>query len=136
MTPRAKAALLFVGVFVLGAAAGAGVSRVYVLRELRPTMDAPLGEARAHFRLQAMKRHLDLSSDQLARLETIVRNAETERERHLAACQPAMDELRERTDAQILEILRPDQRDRYRDLASRRGPPGRPGPGRAPGPPP
>jgi hypothetical protein len=135
MTPRTKAALLFAGVFVLGAATGVGASRVYLLHELRPTMDAPLGEARAHFRLQAMKRHLDLSSDQLAKLETIVRDAETERERLLGTCQPGMDELRDRTEAQILEVLRPDQRDRYRELGARRGPPGRSGPGHPPGPP-
>ncbi len=130
MTPRVKAALLFVGVFALGGAAGAGASRAYMWRQLRPTMDAPFGEARARFRLQAMKRQLDLSSEQLAKIGAILRDAEAEHERLISSCQPGLEQLRERTEAQILEILRPEQRDRYRELARHRGPPGgRPGPG-------
>jgi Spy/CpxP family protein refolding chaperone len=135
MTPRAKAALLFIGVFALGGAAGAGASRAYMWRQIRPTMDAPFGEARARFRLQAMQRQLDLSSEQLTKVEAILRDAEAERERLLSACQPGLDELRQRTEAQILEVLRPEQRDRYRELARHRGPPGRRGPGHPEGPP-
>ena len=128
MSPRKKAALLFACVFALGAVAGAGASRIYVLHQLRPAMDRPLNEARAHFRLEAMKRHLDLSSDQAAKIEAIERQAEAERERLLTQCRPGLDGLREHIDAQILEILRPEQRDRYREFSARRHPLGRPGP--------
>ena len=135
MTPRIKAALVLVGVFALGGAAGVGASRAYLFHQLRATVDAPPGEARARFRLQAMKRHLDLSSEQLTKIEAILHDAEAERERRMSTCRPALDELRERTDAQILEILSPDQRDRYRELESRGGVFGRPKPGHGPPPP-
>jgi len=127
MTPRKKAALFFVGVFALGAVAGAGASRIYVLHQLRPAMDSSLTEARARFRLEAMKRHLDLSDEQAAKVEAIERGAEPEHEGLLSACRPGLEGLRERIDAQILEILRPEQRERYRELVARRHPVGRPG---------
>lgn len=131
MNLRTKAGIVLVSVFLLGGVAGAAASRAMVLHQLRSTMDAPPSQARAHFRLEAMRRHLDLSDDQVKKLETILGAAETEREARMEPCRPALDELRTRTDAQILEVLTPDQRVRYQELPSRHGPFG--GPPRPPG---
>ena len=135
MTQRTKAGIVLVCIFLLGGVAGAAGSRALVFQKLRSTMDAPPAQARAHFRLEAMRRHLDLTDDQAQKLETIIRDAETEREQRMGACRPALDALRTGTDARILELLTPEQRSRYQELGSHRGPFGGP-PGPPPGPPP
>lgn len=126
MNSKLKAALVLVGVFALGGVAGAAGSRAYVLHRFRSSMDAPTPEARAHFRVEAMKRHLDLSDDQVTKIETIFKEADGERDKRMSACQPGMDQLRKDTEAKILDVLRPDQRDRFKEIAAHRGPFGGP----------
>ena len=116
MTPRTKAGIVLAGVFLFGGVAGAGASRAYMFHEFRSSMEGPPGQARAHFRLEAMRRHLDLKDDQVTKLEAILRDSESERDKRMAACRPGMDELRTTTEAKINELLTPEQRKRYQEL--------------------
>jgi len=131
-SPRAKAALVLAAVFALGAFAGGAVGRVTALRELGRAMEGPPAEARAHFRLEALRRHLDLDDAQLAKIRTVIAWGDAERDTLMATCGPGLDDLRKRTDARVRDVLTEDQRKRFDELEQRRrrhggGPrPGRP----------
>jgi Spy/CpxP family protein refolding chaperone len=117
---RYKPIAILLAVFALGAVAGVGGMRAFELRELEGTMGRPPSEARARFRLEAMRRRLDLSDEQQTKLEAILRAAEDERERALASCRPGLDSLRDKTDAEIEAILTPEQREEHRRFVERR----------------
>jgi hypothetical protein len=122
-----KAAAILIAVFLLDGLAGGAVARTMAMRELAGVMRGPPSEARARFRMEAMRRHLDLDDAQAKQLETIVADAETERETLMNACKPGLDELRERTEARIRAVLRPDQLARHEEMEKHRpGPPGGP----------
>ena len=130
MSPQLKPIAVLVTVFVLGGVSGAGVTHLAATRHLRATVEGPPGEARMRMRLAAMQRRLDLDDDQVQRINTILREGEAERDRRMAACHPAIEEIRGETDAKILEVLRPEQRAAYESLdragGRHRGPPGPP----------
>lgn len=139
---RWKAAAVLAAVFVLGAAAGGAVGRMSAIRDFGRVMQGPPSEARARFRMEALRRHLDLSEEQTARVRAITEEADAERDKLMASCGPGLDDLRRRTDARVREVLTDAQRKRLDELDARRGrrgpwpggpPPGRPPPG---GPPP
>jgi hypothetical protein len=113
------------------------VGRVSALRHFGRVMEGPPEEARARFRMEAMRRHLGLSDDQAAQVRAIMDEADAERDRLMASCEPGLDDLRKRTDARLREVLSEDQRKRLDELDARRGrhrggrpwpPPGRPPP--------
>ncbi|WP_434044527.1 MULTISPECIES: hypothetical protein [Sorangium] len=137
---RWKPLAVLAAVFLFGGVAGAAIGRSTALSDLEATLRRPPTEARAQFRLRAMRRHLDLTRDQVRELKATLAEAESERERLLAECRPALDELRDRTDARVKSALTPEQRARYEELEAERrerpGPPrgpGHPGRGRGPG---
>lgn len=139
-TGRWKTIAVLVAVFLLGGLAGAGGGRFLAMRELAGTMRGPPAEARARFRVEAMRRHLDLDDAQARELEVIFDEAETEREALMRSCGPGLEELRTRTEARVDAVLRPEQRARHEELERRRPrrPPhggGRHGPGDHPPPP-
>ena len=119
-TPRWKPIAVLVAVFLLGGVAGAGGGRLLAMRELAGTMRGPPAEARARFRLEAMRRHLDLDDAQAQELEAILDEAETEREALMRSCGPGLEELRARTEARVDAVLRPDPRARPQELERRR----------------
>ena len=127
---RWKPAAVLAAVFLLGGIAGVAVGRITAMRDLQSTFRGPPTESRAHFRLEAMRRHLDLSDDQTRKLEAIFTEAEAEREKLLDTCRPGLDALRDQTNARVNEILTPEQRARHEELeATRKRRPPR-GPGR------
>ncbi|WP_437326432.1 hypothetical protein [Sorangium sp. So ce381] len=136
---RWKPLAVLAAVFLFGGVAGAAIGRVTALRDLEATFRGPPTEARAQFRLRAMRRHLDLTDRQVRELRATIAEAEAERERLLSECRPALDALRDRTDARVKGVLTPEQLTRYEELeADRRRHPGPPpfgpGPGRGRGP--
>ncbi len=131
---RVKAILLLAAMFALGGAAGVAVGRASAAREIRHMMEGPPGESRVNFRIEALRRHLDLSADQVDKLRAVMAEADAEREKLMAACDPGMDDLRKRTDAKVRAVLDEAQRKRFDDLSKRRGRP--PGPWMGGGPPP
>ncbi|WP_438034141.1 hypothetical protein [Sorangium sp. So ce204] len=136
---RWKPLAVLAAVFLFGGVAGASIGRVTALRDLEATFRGPPTEARAQFRLKAMRRHLDLSDRQVRELRATLAEAEAERDRLLSECRPALDALRDRTDARVKGVLTPEQLTRYEELEAERRrrpgpPPFGPGPGRGRGP--
>ncbi|WP_437296566.1 hypothetical protein [Sorangium sp. So ce426] len=136
---RWKPLAVLAAVFLFGGVAGAAIGRVTALRDLEATFRGPPTEARAQFRLKAMRRHLDLSDRQVRELRATLAEAEAERDRLLSECRPALDALRDRTDARVKGVLTPEQLTRYEELEAERRrrpgpPPFGPGPGRGRGP--
>lgn len=122
-----KAAAILIAVFLLGGLAGGALARTMAMRELAGAMRGPPSEARARFRMESMRRHLDLDDAQAEEVAAIVREAETEREALMDACKPGLDALRERTEARIRAELRPDQLQRHEEMEKHRpGPSGGP----------
>lgn len=118
---RLKPVAFVVGVFLLGGVCGAGLTRALMFREVHQVMDGPPSEARAHFRMQAMRRHLDLDDVQAVKIEQILGESEAERDKIAQPCKPGFDELRTRTDSRIREVLRPDQREAYEKFSKKMG---------------
>ncbi|WP_437762814.1 hypothetical protein WMF27_44285 [Sorangium sp. So ce281] len=136
---RWKPLAVLAAVFLFGGVAGAAIGRVTALRDLEATFRGPPTEVRAKFRLKAMRRHLDLTDRQVRELRATLAEAETERDRLLSECRPALDALRDRTDARVKGVLTPEQLTRYEELEAERRrrpgpPPFGPGPGRGRGP--
>lgn len=120
-----KAIAVLAAVFVLGGAAGIAVGRASAMREVRRMMEGPPGDARERFRVEALRRHLDLRADQVERVRAVMAEADGERDKLMSACGPGLDDLRRRTDARLREILDEEQRKRFDELSKRRGrPPG------------
>jgi len=120
MKSRLKTTAVLLGVFVLGGIAGAGGSRAYTLHEMRSRFGGPPAEVRAHLRVEAMRRQLDLTGEQVAKIEAIIRETDEELERTMKPCRDGLEGLRERTDARIAEVLDPEQRTRFKDFTERR----------------
>ncbi|WP_437529321.1 hypothetical protein WME79_47510 [Sorangium sp. So ce726] len=136
---RWKPLAVLAAVFLFGGVAGAAIGRVTALRDLEASFRGPPAEARAQFRLKAMRRHLDLTDRQVRELRATIAEAEAERDRLLSECRPALDALRDRTDARVKGVLTPEQLTRYEELEAERRrhpgpPPFGPGPGRGRGP--
>jgi hypothetical protein len=116
---RAKAYAALAGSFLLGAlAAGAGYHAVAERR-----MDEAFGAGREAFevrRVRAMRRELDLSAEQEARILEIFRRSTPERQRILreqvATCGGPMEAHRERMDGEIRAVLDAAQRGKYEAL--------------------
>jgi hypothetical protein len=123
---RSKPLLILAGVFTLGVVAGGAGTRAYMVNDLKARFRGPPAESRAHFLLEAMRRHLDLDDDQVKKVEVIVRETEQRREERMKECRPGLDELRRETDDKIREVLRPDQQAKFEEFLERRrrhGPP-------------
>ena len=120
MTPRTKSLLVFTAVFLCGGVAGAPGMRAVSLREVQAAMDPPTSEARAHLRMEAMRRRLELSDEQVSKIEAILRAAEGRRDEELKPCRSGLDESRAKMDAEILEILSPEQQAQYREFVERK----------------
>ncbi|MCC6528297.1 MAG: hypothetical protein IT373_36975 [Polyangiaceae bacterium] len=131
-------ALLFLGVFVLGGVAGGGIVRACTLSELRSAIRrGPPAQAFARFRIEALRRHLELGDEQVEQIRAILEQAQQEQSLALASCSPDLEERRARVDAAIAEVLTPEQRAAYAELQAREPPgPGPRGPHRPPGHPP
>jgi hypothetical protein len=125
VSPKVKAALVLTGVFVLGGVAGAGASRLYTFHRFSKLMSAP-PDQRSRFRMEVLRHELDLDDAQATKIEGILHDADPEREKAGEPCKVELEALRQRTDAKISEVLRPDQRGRFEELSKKRhggGPP-------------
>lgn len=126
---RVTAIALLAAMFAFGSVTGVAVGRVWTMRDVRRMMEGPPGEARAGFRLEALRRHLDLRPDQTERIRAVITEADAERDKLMATCGPGLDDLRRRTDAKVREVLDEDQRKRFDEIGKRRGGGGRGGGG-------
>jgi len=116
---RLMTALVIVGTFVAGVAAGLGLARwIRPPERPPPPMGLPLGE-------------LGLSPEQEAKARAIGERHRAELEAILRDTYPKVRAINEKLDAEVREILTPAQRRRLDEIEARRRPP-RPGP-RPPG---
>lgn len=119
-TSSLKVVAILFGVFAFGGLAGGFAGRALTFAEFRKTMSGPPGEARTRWRVEAMRRDLDLTEQQVSQVQSIMKAGEPDREAAMKACRPEVDALREKTDAQITEILTPEQRPKYAEFVKRR----------------
>jgi hypothetical protein len=116
---RLKAIGLLVAVFVLGGVCGAGAMRSVDNHQLSQLMEQSPAEARRLFRLKAMARRLGLSSEQKQKIAAIVREFRDD-------CSPTEEEIwqertecRQQAEEQALQVLTPEQRQRYQEITRR-----------------
>jgi Spy/CpxP family protein refolding chaperone len=119
MKQKLKVVAVLVGVFLLGALAGAYFGRAYAFSHIAKMAGAPRQE-RAHLRAEALRHELDLDDEQTKRLETILIESDPDREKAISPCRQELDALRARTDGKIRELLRPEQQARYDAWTKRR----------------
>jgi Spy/CpxP family protein refolding chaperone len=140
IAPKLKIYGMVLGIFVLGAGAGAASGYAVankrlaaVLREDRPGM----GDAR---RMEALSDALDLTREQQRQVRQIMeRHRDENRELQrsmLEKCGGELRDLRARVDAEIRSVLTEQQAKRFKELMEKRGnrfPLGGPGPRRRKG---
>lgn len=140
IAPKLKIYGMVLGIFVLGAGAGAASGYAVankrlaaVLREDRPGM----GDAR---RMEALSDALDLTREQQRQVRQIMerhRDENRELQRNmLEKCGGELQDLRARVDAEIRTVLSEQQAKRFKELMEKRGnrfPLGGPGPRRRKG---
>lgn len=116
MKSRLKPFAILLAVFLLGVIAGGAGFRAYMLRDMRARFAGPPHKVRAHLRMEALQRQLDLSSAQVEKLEAIFQEVDGELEKLTAPCHADVEALRKRTDARIEALLDDDQKARFGKL--------------------
>lgn len=114
--PRLIAALVLVGVFLLGALTGAGVTRALTIRAVHKMMhgsEAP--EARVM--VWVLDRKLGLSKEQRAAVETVVRRHHPEIVAARRKIAPEVLAIRKTQRDEIRALLTPEQQPRFDALA-------------------
>ena len=131
MKARYKAALVLIATFVLGGIVGAFSMRAFAHQRFGRHFRGPPHEARERFRVEAMSRRLDLTSEQRSRIESVLASHRDERRRIFEKCRPEHEALRGKVEGEIREVLSAEQRQRYDEIRERRakrrkrrGPPG------------
>jgi regulator of replication initiation timing len=113
------AAAAFVGVFVLGAIAGAGGTRAYMLEEFGSPFEGPPREVGARLRVEAMRRQLGLSPSQVSKIKTILQESIEDHDNAMKPCRTEMDALRKRIDERVIETLDQTQIAKYREFSEK-----------------
>lgn len=110
---------ILLGVFVLGAATGSALTRFFVHRQMAGLF-GPEGERSRRFKLRALSRRLDLSASQERAVGEIMRRHSPERRRlmreAMQACGPRMRAHKAAVDAEIRQLLSPEQQKRFDEL--------------------
>ena len=120
MNRKLGTVLALVAAFGLGAVAGGFGMRGYVLNRFVQDLHAPPGKARMQFRLEAMSRKLDLSSDQQEKIRRIYESHEDERRQVFDRCAPEHRALKTRVDAEIRTVLSPEQQKKFDEFEEQR----------------
>lgn len=105
---RLLAALVLVGVFLLGAVAGASTATVVVARRIARLFESPK-ETMARLYGWQLGRRLHLTDAQRAEVERIVLDDHAELAKLWQTIEPQAAELRRRRHARIRAILTPEQ---------------------------
>jgi Spy/CpxP family protein refolding chaperone len=123
VTTKLKASLLLIGVFVLGAMAGGGVSFAYSQRQAAEMLGTGPPDFRARRFFHALSRELDLSEEQELSIRKIMEAQGPKREalsRELfEKCGKPLREQREQVEAEIRAVLTPEQRSRFDEITEK-----------------
>ncbi len=130
---KVGAVLVLIAAFGLGAVAGGFGMRGYMLRGFAQRLHGPPGRARMAFRVEAMARRLDLSTEQRGKIEKILDAHEQERRALMERCAPDHQTLRAKIDSEIRAVLDAEQQKKFDEMQrafeqrrnDRRGPPRR-----------
>ena len=118
---RIKALAVLVGVFLLGAATGVGVTLAYSEHKLAQFAE-PDGSRRSQRRLDALTRVLELTPAQREAIAAILRREEPEvRARMRDAmerCGQSLRDQKAKVDAEIRALLTPEQQKKFDQLAT------------------
>jgi Spy/CpxP family protein refolding chaperone len=110
-------------IFVLGGVAGGAVAHALSERDERE-LAAGGFEGFEQRKLRALTRKLDLSDEQRERVRVILREDRGARrkmtEEAFARCGKPLEQHRSETDARIRELLNPEQKQRFEEIARRR----------------
>jgi Spy/CpxP family protein refolding chaperone len=117
---RLKALAVLVGVFLLGAATGVGVTLAYSEHKLAQL--GPDGSRRNERRLDALTRVLDLTPAQREAIGAILRRQEpearTRMRESMEQCGQSLRDHKLKVDAEIRALLTPEQQQRFDQLAA------------------
>jgi Spy/CpxP family protein refolding chaperone len=117
---RLYSVLALVAAFLLGGVAGAFGMRAHVFRGFADRMHGPPGRARMEFRLEAMSRELDLSSDQRDKIRKVFESHEQERRALFDRCAPEQRVLMDKVDGEIRALLTPEQQKKHDEMIRER----------------
>lgn len=113
---RGLATVLLVVILAAGVAIGVALERLALHRETSP-IGSPRDEAKLAERLVArFTRELKLDGDQVKKVGDLVRQSRAEIGQIRARVEPEVQAVRVRTRAEILNVLRPEQQKRYREM--------------------
>jgi Spy/CpxP family protein refolding chaperone len=110
---RGKAIAMLLAAVLLGGAAGAALMRAHMHSDLRSRMGHSSEKSRTRFRVEAMKRRLDLSDDQTIKIEAIFEEMGPERREAMSACKPKLDATRDKVRTRINAVLTPEQQQKH-----------------------
>lgn len=124
MKPRTIHAYLFLALaFVLGASSGGGIVYGLLQRHQAALLEDGGGELLKARRMHALARKLDLDDEQRSKIAAIYRAQDLEGElgdELVSRCRERMREQKAKVHADVRELLRPDQRERYDELLKKR----------------
>jgi protein CpxP len=114
---RLKIWLVLVGVFALGCVTGAALDGAYRTRATSPERRHARERGR---HLEEMRRELNLSDEQAARLRAILDETGEEYRALRGELRPRFDAIRQRARARMREALSPEQQKRFDEMVARR----------------
>lgn len=117
-----KIGLVLVATFALGGVAGGFAMKANQHKRFGRHFRGPPSEARQRFLVEAMTRRLDLTQDQQTKVRAIFEAHRDERRAIFEQCRPAHEALRGKIDAELAEVLTPEQQTLHRELRKKRGP--------------
>jgi Spy/CpxP family protein refolding chaperone len=113
---KVGAVLVLIAAFGLGTVAGGFGVRGYMLRGFAQRLHGPPGRARMAFRVEAMARRLDLSTEQRTKIEKILDAHEQERRALMERCAPDHRTLKDKVDGEIRAVLEPEQQKKFDEM--------------------
>jgi hypothetical protein len=114
MPSRTRAALLLVGVFLLGSLAGGVLHHIY-LNHIAAVQPPRPRVPNSHDITEEMAQSLDLDAQQKEQLRVIVQQSREHYGALSRQFRPQYEKIREDTNAAIRKILRPDQLQHFED---------------------
>jgi len=124
MTPRATrtlSAILMVLLLGCGFALGVAVDRLWLAPE-KVARSAEGREARTARQVERFRRRLGLDAAQVRVVEDVLRRGFAEAEAIRHRVEPELAAARARGRAEIKQVLRPEQRERYEEMVAHRAP--------------
>ena len=111
---RLPGIVLLLGVFLAGMLCGGGLAVLHVMHRIREGMHDPA--RRTEHVVERMSRQLDLTPEQQARIRSILQAQDKELANIRKESWPKVVARMERTEQEIGELLKPDQRERWRAM--------------------